>query len=464
MARPWLLPIIGALVLTAVSTSTGHASTPTVSYVQGAAFSASGNSGCPCVNLTQPVAAGDLLVAWVGEYNPTAQVSVVDPANGSWTRAPRSLTFSDGSGDIALFYVADSKAASTLPVTILGSGSGGSLATAFEGAVADYSGVATTNPLDQLVLTRGSGPTVTTGSTASVPAGELVYSAEISGAYVNSGPQPGTSGGVSYTPRATATYDSAYEQDILSSAAGPQQGSAHWPSGSAGTDWYAVVATFRSVGSPPPPPPAPSFVQGGATSTGSRVAATTMSFGQSVSAGDLLVGWFAQYDAGGQVSVSDPVNGTWTRGPGPADLEFSSGTGDIAMYYVTSRAAASGLAVTVSASSPTYLEGSVADYANVATVNPLDHFTYGNGQSLNATSNPIQSVAAGELVYGALVTGGGPQGVTPGASFTARAGTASGSAFEEDLVAAQTGAQGATATLGFPTDWYLMAATFRPAG
>src|SRR5438093_10456866 len=32
-----------------------------------------------------------------------------------------------------------------------------------------------------------------------------------------------------------------------------------------------------------------------------------------VAQGDLLVGWFSQYNAPGEIQVSDNVNGTWTR-------------------------------------------------------------------------------------------------------------------------------------------------------
>src|SRR5437879_10051173 len=57
----------------------------------------------------------------------------------------------------------------------------------------------------------------------------------------------------------------------------------------------------------------PTFVQGAAASTGSRVPSFTVTLTHPVAQGDLLVGWFAQYNAPGHVQVSDNVNGTWTR-------------------------------------------------------------------------------------------------------------------------------------------------------
>ncbi len=80
---------------------------------------------------------------------------------------------------------------------------------------------------------------------------------------------------------------------------------------------------------------------------------TTLSLTGAVHAGDLLVGWFGQYNSTGQVKVSDNVNGTWTRG---ASEPWSS-SGDLALYYVqNSAAAASGLTITIAASTATYLE------------------------------------------------------------------------------------------------------------
>ena len=73
----------------------------------------------------------------------------------------------------------------------------------------------------------------------------------------------------------------------------------------------------------------PTFVQGTAFSSGSRVLTTTVTLTSPVAGGDLLVGWFSQYNVPGQVEVSDNVNGAWTRAPG--SLHFLDDTGDIAL-------------------------------------------------------------------------------------------------------------------------------------
>src|SRR5437867_11470757 len=49
----------------------------------------------------------------------------------------------------------------------------------------------------------------------------------------------------------------------------------------------------------------PTFVQGAAFATGSRVLTSTVTLTRPVASGDLLVGWLAQYDVQGQVQVAD---------------------------------------------------------------------------------------------------------------------------------------------------------------
>src|SRR5439155_10003135 len=66
---------------------------------------------------------------------------------------------------------------------------------------------------------------------------------------------PGSSMRVPYTARAQPSNGSAFEEDITSSAAGAQQGTAAL---GAATDWYAVCAVFHSdPPTPPVPPPTP---------------------------------------------------------------------------------------------------------------------------------------------------------------------------------------------------------------
>ena len=207
------------------------------------------------------------------------------------------------------------------------------------------------------------------------------------------------------------------------------------------------------------------FIQSRSTST-SRVTSTTIPMSSSVGQGDLLVGWFAQYDSSGQVHVSDSVNGAWTRAA--ASEKFRNGRGDIALYYrENSKAASGGLTISVSADTATYLEASASDYAGAATSGSLDQQALAEGKSSSALSTATAAVPAGELVYGAMVTGGSPGTLTPGTSqgvtFVERSQTGSGSAAGEDILNGAGGTQTAAFGLASSTDWYIIAADFRQA-
>src|SRR5881296_4332933 len=143
----------------------------------------------------------------------------------------------------------------------------------------------------------------------------------------------------------------------------------------------AVMATLGALLARPPLAQAttPTFIQGLAFST-PRIPSTTVTLTRPVAQGDLLIGWFAQYNAPGPVQVSDNVNGTWTRAAA-GSLTFDDDTGDIALYYrENSQAAPSGMTITVSVSSTAYLQGTVADYSGVALAGSLDQIVSARGQ------------------------------------------------------------------------------------
>src|SRR5947199_1783289 len=399
-----------------------QATTPT--FIQGVAFSTP-QIPSTTVTLTRPVAQGDLLVGWFSQYNAPGEVRVSDNVNGTWTRAAAGAqSFDDDTGDIALYYRENSRAApGGITITVSVS------STAFlQGAVADYSGVALAGSLDQVAAAHGNeGRVVDTGATAAVGAGELVFAALITDAAPGS-ITPGSSQGIPLTPRAQTSSGSAYEEDITASAAGPQHGTATF--GNA-VEWYAVCAVFHAYPTTPPQRPSvpiglgatsvastrvglswspssgsvagytvyrdgsaigtagpdstifldrdvtpstthtysvdafdlandhsapsapltittpavsPEFVQGVAASPAFRSTSQTLTLTEPVLAGDLLVGWFSQYNVAGQVRVSDNVNGPWTRSVSTT----WSGTGDIALHYRANAAPApSGRTITL---------------------------------------------------------------------------------------------------------------------
>jgi chitodextrinase len=214
------------------------------------------------------------------------------------------------------------------------------------------------------------------------------------------------------------------------------------------------------------PSGAAKFVQSRVVTTGSRVTSTTITLGP-VTAGDLLIGWFAQYDSAGQVSVSDNVNGAWKRS---VSTTWHGGTapGDIALYYLpNSGAATSGLTITITSTGATYLQGTASEYSGVATVNPLDQAMVGAGNGITADSGLTAAVAAGELVYGGMTATNNAGTLTPGSSqgvtFVGRGQSSSGTEGAEDILVGAAGQQ--HAVYSFPTSgpWFIVCAVLRPA-
>ena len=544
------LAVIAALGVLAAGTAGAQSTTPT--FVQGAVFSTGSRVSSTTVTLTAPVAQGDLLVGWFAQYDVPGQVQVSDDVNGAWTRAPGSLTFQNDAGDIALYYRENSQAAPggvTITVSV-------SSSAYLQGTVADYSGVALAGSLDQIASARAVGTAVDTGATAAVDAGDLVFAALVTGGDPGS-VTPGSSAGVPYTPRAETSNGSSFEEDITSSAAGAQQGTATLASA---TDWYAVCATFHpapATAQQPPSPPSgfeatsvastrvalawspssgsvagytvyrdgsvigivapegsavgtsrpdtttfvdenvtpattylysvdafdtandhsaqsaplrvitpaasPEFIQGAAASSADRFPAyaltLTDTLTEPVLPGDLLVGWFSQYAAPGEVRVSDNVNGPWTRS---VSTTFG-GAGDIALYYRQHSASApQGLVVTVSASAPAYLQAAIANYRYVGA---LDQAMVSQGVGTFASVGPTAPVSAGELVLAAVLTGGQPGFALPGSSqrvpYVLDVHNGSAAADLEDILSSATGPQQGSLTLGSATNWYMVLATFQ---
>src|SRR5450759_4988779 len=127
----------------------------------------------------------------------------------------------------------------------------------------------------------------------------------------------------------------------------------------------------------------------------------------------------------------------------------------------------SGLVVTISSSGATYLPSAISEYSGVATSGALDQTAVSKGVGLSADSGPTSVVAGGELVFGALITGGQPLSVTPGSSqgvpFITNAFNGSRSADTQAIYVGEAGAQNARFVLGQNMDWYAAVATFRPA-
>ena len=228
---------------------------------------------------------------------------------------------------------------------------------------------------------------------------------------------------------------------------------------------HSAQSSGVTVTTPSTPPSAPKFVQANVVTGGSRVTTMTVTLGP-IAKGDLIVGMFGQYDANGQVGVTDNVNGAWTRSVSTTWRGSAGTAGDIALYYFANSAAApAGLTITISAPTATYLQGSAGEYSGVAALNPLDQAVMGNGTSTTADSGLTPAVAAGELIYGGMVATNGAGTLTPGASqavtFVERGQSSSGTQGEEDIAGGAAGQQHAGFTFTASVRWFMVSAAFR---
>ena len=184
--------------------------------------------------------------------------------------------------------------------------------------------------------------------------------------------------------------------------------------------------------------------------------------GAPVTAGDLLIGWFGQYDSAGVVQVSDNVNGAWTRAPG--STTFSSGKGDIALYYVQNAAAApNGVTVTVSSAAATYLQAVAAEYTAVPHSGAIDSVVVAHGVGATADSGSTASAGSGELLFSGLMSGASPGGATPANGLALRDHTGGYSVDDADMPVAAAGPQHAAWTFPKSVDWYEVAVVIHNA-
>jgi len=143
---------------------------------------------------------------------------------------------------------------------------------------------------------------------------------------------------------------------------------------------------------------------------------------------------------------------------------FSSGSGDIALFYVQNAAASpSGVAITVSSASATYLQGVAAEYTNVASVGALDTTAVAKGVGTAVSAGPTGSVNPGELLFSAVMTGSSPNGATPLNGLTLENKTGSYSVDDADMTVITAGPQTAAWTLATSADSYEVAAVFHSA-
>src|SRR5207302_5865240 len=204
----------------------------------------------------------------------------------------------------------------------------------------------------QIVSARGQGTVVDNGASAAVDAGELVFAALVTSPAPGS-VWPGGSLGVPYTARAQTSNGSAFEEDITSSAAGAQQGTA---SLGAATDWYAVCAVFHPY--PATAPEAPSTPTGlEATS----VASTRVALGWSPPSTGSVAG-YTVYRDGSPIGTTRPDTTTFVDEDATPSTTYTYAVD--AFDLVSDHSAPSApLALTTPVASPEFIQGAAGSSA-----------------------------------------------------------------------------------------------------
>ena len=211
------------------------------------------------------------------------------------------------------------------------------------------------------------------------------------------------------------------------------------------------------------------FVQAAAISPGTKTNNLKFTFSRPVTQGDLLVGWFGQYNSLGQVTVTDSMSNLWIRTA--YSEKFTNGGGDLALFYTYATASAPNLAITAHSLTSTYLPYAVAEYTGIPVgTAPVTGAVAERNSGANSTqivAGPTANVPAGDLVFGAEFCGGQPVsftvGSTQGVPFVERAiNSDSGAAGVEDVLSGAAGGQNSSFTISSPTDWYSVVAVFTP--
>jgi len=122
-------------------------------------------------------------------------------------------------------------------------------------------------------------------------------------------------------------------------------------------------------------------------------------------------------------------------------------------------AAPAGVTVTISSAAGTYLQGSAAEYAGVAVTGSLDQVAVASGTGTAANSGATGSVAAGELLFSALMMGTSPGGATANNGLLIHDHNTDFSVDDADSTTTA-GTQQSSWALQQSADWYEVAAVF----
>lgn len=443
-----LIAALARVSLVIISMGAAQAATAAVAYIQG-------NSAVPqtpqwTVSATYTAAqtAGNLNVVAIGWYNTTAHVlSVTDTAGNIYKLAVGPTTQSQA-GTQAIYYA---------PIVAGSAANNNRVVVSFDAAapfpdlrIAEYSGVAATNPVDTVAASAGSGTTTSSGSLTTANANDLLIGAN----YVTSHT---TGPGSGYTARTITYPDGSILEDRIVTAAGSYSATAPISTGA----WIMQLVALRAAGSTTPPPSSPvAFVQRNYAVPQSPQTAVSATFSGAQTAGNLnvvVVGW---NDSTATLrSVTDTRGNVYKLAVGPT---VNAGNATQAIYYTfnSTSSAANSNTVTATFDSPAaYVDLRIAEYSGISASSPVDVVATGSGSGSTTSTNAVTTTGANDLFLAANTVATSTTG--SGTGYTTRVITFPDGDLLEDRIVTAVGSYSATAPLSSPGAWVMQMVAFR---
>ena len=215
-----------------------------IAFVQVNSATPQTNSTTVAVPYTAAQTAGNLNVVVVGWNDATAQVQSVVDSRGNVYQKAVGPTVMTGQATQSIYYAAGIAAApangNTVTVTF-------SQAAAFADVrIAEYSGIASANPVDVTAATTGTSTTSNSGAATTTNANDLIVGANIVQTLT-------TAAGTSFTSRTISKPDGDILEDRVVTATGSYSASAAMSSGW----WIMQMVAFRAASGDTQPPTAP---------------------------------------------------------------------------------------------------------------------------------------------------------------------------------------------------------------
>lgn len=372
------------------------------------------------------VAAGDLLTcsltydtSSVGGSN---ALSLSDNVNGSWSVAIPAHYSSAITQTTGMFYFANSQAGN---IMITGSAGG----TFPWGAMAcqEWSGAATTSPLEQETQQDGTTALPSSGSITTTANGDLILG------NLENMQQPAAGTGFTLIDSTPSTWLST-EYQIQTSA------------GTTAATWHGS-GTITAV-------------QQSSTDNSGNSSSTVAVTLNGVTSGDLLT-CDVTFGANTTITVSDSINGTWSIANA---LHYNAGLapGSTVARFYKQNSAAGNMTITATGGTAAQFDAmNCQEWSGAATSNVLDQNAQQDGTTANPSTPSVTTAAGGELILGNIVPGGNG-GETVGSGFTLLTVTSATGLGSEYEMQSSPGA--VSATWNMPAqNWTSQIATLIPA-